>query len=80
MLSEYAMSYQLQSLTFKFRKRDLQVGFWDGCSNTLGLEYKQAYELLLKDISLLKSFGGGEKNAIYSEIFFSKSIYIYGYI
>jgi hypothetical protein len=58
MLSEYAMSYQLHSRTFKFRKRDLRVGFWDGCSNTLGLEYKQAYELLLKDISLLKSFGG----------------------
>jgi hypothetical protein len=74
MLSEYAMSYQLQSQNFKFKKRGLRVGFWDVCSNTLGLEYKQAYELLLKDISLLKSFG--EKKS-YILKFLSQNPYIY---
>jgi len=48
----------------------------------LGLEYKQAYELPLKDISLLKSFGGKEKEKEMSYIlkFLYQNPYIHIYI
>ena len=54
-VNEYEMSYQLQSPAFEFRNIGLRVGFWVGCSNTLGLEYKQAQELLQKGIRFLRT-------------------------
>ena len=73
---QWVISFSIRLLNSE--KEAFELAFGTSVQIPWGLEYKQAYELLLKDISLLKSFG--EKKVIYSEISFSKSIYIYIYI
>ena len=71
---QWVISFSLRLLNSE--KEVFELAFGDGCSNTLRLEYKQAYALLLKDISLLKSFG--EKTChIFWNFFLKNRVYIY---